>query len=357
LLIAMAAGLSLGIGLAITMDYRQMARVQYPASPAGPGPGMGPGGGYSPFQQGPSSPQGGQRFGPPPGGQTFGVPREDAARSSGAASETETGLAKLRTMVTGRRPLVRDPRVMTETPAQAPFFQPGRAPATAAAGAVARDTATGQPGYAAAFPGTHQPGVAAQAVNSIDPRELLAGIVADLANGRMRRLILTALLPTAQKTELAMTLARAAAARGHAVLVIDGDGRERALSRMSMREGLPARIHFDQMQINVLGIPCVGDGVVFVLPLEAVTGNMDLVDMPFIDVRLGAVLVDGPALGPELLGFNGIADTCLVLDERGYLTSMGLAQAAEHATAGIAAAAAPDMDPRRFAQTQFTSNA
>jgi uncharacterized protein involved in exopolysaccharide biosynthesis len=361
LLIAASGGLSLGIGLAVAMDYAVASPA--PMAPLG-GPTIDPWPG----------PTGGPAPGPRPG---FGfaqplqheAPRSDPApvvgREPVPEPRAESGFARLRTAVAGRRPLVAEhsrseAAQSTSHPAQLPGYPGDQMPVTRSflTAPASQDFSQGPVppsqapiSNAPPHPAANTPSVAS---TSIDPRDLLAELVADLANHRPRRMVLTARMPTSQKTELALTMAKAAAARGHAVLVIDGDNREAGLSKMAIREGLPARIHFDQLEINVLGIPCAGDGVVFVLPLESVTGNMRIVDSPFIECRIGAVIVDGPARGPELAGFSGITDTCYMLDDHGYLHLLALSDAADGTASEIAAAAAPDMNPRRFAQIQHT---
>lgn len=317
LLIAASGGLSLGIGLAVAMDRgSQIPDYTYGGGYPAPWPGPAPSG--------------------PPGPPEVPPPARDDQRPP------------------GRRPLVAEPNHREPPlPSSALPPLPGYPGEQFSAHPVNMQEPQSQTMAAAPDPAT-VPMEMSRATSTdpltapstaIDPRELAASLFADLSQGRNRRFFLTAHSADRQKTELALTLAKAIAAHGHAILLIDGDNQRHGLSRMAIREGLPARIRFDQMEVSVLGIPSQGNGVVFVLPHQAATGDLAIVESPFIECQIGAVIVDGPAMGPELGKFTGLTTDGYLLDDRGYLTSIdmhtALREPAQHQDHALA--------PMRFA--------
>jgi hypothetical protein len=256
----------------------------------------------------------------------------------------ETGFAKLRAMVTGRRPLV-------------PPHPDSVATATRPMSAAAPGPVEAATPFQTSAAHDHPTNADWRRAQAMDPRDMVADILADLQQGRSRRILLTAATASRKKTALALTMAKAVAARGHAVLVIDGDSEHCGLSRLAIAEGLPARIEHDRMELHVLGIPSIGDGVVFVLPHDQVTGDLSRVDTPFIQCRIAAVVIDGPAEGAALASVAAVADSCYRLDDQGYvrILPLPLQQAAGVLGADPAYAGFWDpaqLDPRRFAEVR-----
>jgi uncharacterized protein involved in exopolysaccharide biosynthesis len=300
LMIAASAGLSLGIGLAVVMDRGSASR-DLPGTPYGgpqPTPPTSPG--YPPYT--PSGP-----------GAT---PRD--RRTSNPAHAEPAAPAPL----PSSNPFAIGPAQPYPAPGNgveetgflgfaARLFKPRRAPEARPMAATAND----DPIQYWAPDGLSDP---------IDPRQLLSELVTDLANGDTRRVILTAQRGDMQKTELALVLAKGLAARGHAVLLIDGDENVAALSHLALRDGVPARIPFEGLEVQVLGIPCLGDGVVFVLPQQSVTGDMSIVDAPRIHCRIRAVIVEAPREGIDLARFRALGDAAYLVDPQGGLRLVDL---------------------------------
>lgn len=166
----------------------------------------------------------------------------------------------------------------------------------------------------------------AVAAAPLDPEQTVNDLMLDLGGGAECRLLLTAEAPTALTTELALMIARRAAIEGHAVLLVDGSDSERRLTHLAEREGVPAIIAFDGVELIVTGLPGEGNGAVFVLPQRNGTEEAaeDGVERPFVDCHIKTVIVDGPAVGNDVVSFAGIANACLVIDAAGRLRRLPL---------------------------------
>jgi uncharacterized protein involved in exopolysaccharide biosynthesis len=334
LLIALSGGLSLGIGLAVVRDYVSgtSANATMPttaphiAVAPGPGPDFAPETGPDP-DDGPGRGPGPGHAAPAPEHEAGALDPRHAAPILKWAPKPQSGvgLGSMRTLVSGRRDKAADG--VEPEPIHPPMDGADAPPAEA----------------------VPQVEPVARVAAALDPRDLLSSLLADIRSGITRRIVLTAHAATAQKTELALTLAKSVAARGSPVLVIDGDSTDCRLSRLASAEGLPARIHFDRMELFVLGIPSLGDGVVFVLPDDAVTGDLTQVEAPFIACEIRAVIVDGPPEGQALARFGPIADRCYSLDDQGYLHAHGVTDSARQIEPEQF-----DMDPSHFARGRTT---
>jgi hypothetical protein len=159
---------------------------------------------------------------------------------------------------------------------------------------------------------------------AIDPRDLILGLVRDLDAGHECRIVITGRELDMQKTDLTLTIARGLAAGVHAVLVIDGDDTLSALSHLALRDGVPARVPLDGIEIPVLGLPGEEDGVVFILPLRSVTGDLAAVDVPLLDVQPRAIIVEAPHEGADLTRFAALGDVLYLVDSDGHLRMLDL---------------------------------
>lgn len=167
---------------------------------------------------------------------------------------------------------------------------------------------------------------------TIDPRSLLLGLARDLDAGYECRIVITGRELDMQKTDLTLMIARGLAARGHAVLVIDGDDTVSALSHLALRDGVPARVPLDGIEVPVLGLPGDGDGVVFILPLRSVTGDLAAVDVPLLAVQPRAIIIEAPHEGADLTRFGALGDVLYLVDSDGHLRMLDLEASSREAT-------------------------
>lgn len=301
LLIAASAGISLGIGLAVFMD-------RGPATPAEPAPHYPE---RAPLVPPPSTPQppaaGPPSPTPPPTPPNSPPPpRDEPAAPSVAPAAAPPAAAP------GGNPFAHladeDARRPAEPAAVSSLFR------RASARVKRRPLTAAQPAPAAAVT-LH---------DTIDPRDLLAGLVRDIEAGRQRRIVITGRELDMQKTDLTLMIARGLAARGHAILVIDGDETLAALSQLARRDGVPARIPVDGVEVQVLGLPTLGDGVVFILPQASTVRDLADMDAPRLDVRVRAVLVEAPHEGADLMRFRALGDVVYLVDTDGHLRMVDL---------------------------------
>ena len=154
----------------------------------------------------------------------------------------------------------------------------------------------------------------------LDTAAFVSAFVRDASRGTGRRLLLTARQDVRMKTDLTLSIARAAAATGHPVLVIDGDPVGERLTRLAKASGLPAIIRMDGAELSVFGLPDTEGGAVFVLPhRQALIDAEGTEELPFIDCKVTTVVIDGPPLGAGLDDFAGLATDCVLIDDAGLL--------------------------------------
>lgn len=307
LLIAASAGLSLGIGLAVFMD-RGPAVPDYPV-PEYPE--------RAPLVPPPSAPRTPPRTPQPPTSGPIPPPPPPPSRSTEGLRDEPT--APPQTVepqppqpAPGANPFAlladEERRVRTEPVSLSSLFrlkspQAKRRPLAAPPAAP----------------------LAVSRAEAIDPRDLLLGLARDLEAGHDRRVVITGRELDMQKTDLTLTIARGLAARGHAVLVIDGDNTLAALSQLARRDGVAARIPVDGVEVQVLGLPTPGEGVVFVLPQPSAIRDLGGAEAPRLDVRVRAVIVEAPHEGADLTRFRALADVLYLVDTGGHLRMLDLA--------------------------------